>query len=65
MCWCTINQDTCKSHEIDKVRIVVQQDLRLLRESIRTNTAELVIMDQLLGDDPQLSALLTIGNPCG
>ncbi|MCJ1396759.1 hypothetical protein MMC18_009651 [Xylographa bjoerkii] len=65
ICWCTINEDTRKSNDLDNVKIAVRQDIRLLRESVGTNIVELVDVDQLLRGDPQLSDLLITGNQCG
>ena len=64
LCWCTMNEDACESYEVDNVKIAVQQDIRLLRESVRTKIVEPLDMDELLHDDHQLSDLLKTGTQC-
>ncbi|MCJ1439364.1 hypothetical protein MMC27_008756 [Xylographa pallens] len=64
LCWYTMNEDACESYEVDNVKIAVQQDIRLLRESVRTKIVEQLDMDQLLHDDHQLSDLLKTVNQC-
>ena len=58
ICWRTINEDNRKSHDLDVVKSTIQQDVGLLRASLRTNIVWLVDMDELLRKDPQLTDLL-------
>lgn len=56
--WCVLKQDYRQSHVLDEVRLVLRQNVALLRQVLSKDSDAIQEVDLLLHDNPQVSDLL-------
>jgi len=56
-CWCTIQEDGRVSEQFEDIRVVLKQDVGLLKAALDADIASVQEIDDLLGNDTRLSGL--------
>jgi tRNA nucleotidyltransferase (CCA-adding enzyme) len=56
-CWCTIQEDGRLSEEFEDIRVVLKQDVELLKVALEADITSVQEIDGLLGSDARLSGL--------